>query len=305
MGQKDKSEKLLMDWEDIFADIVNVLLFQGEQRIQPDELKNTPAKSIYKADDGKLHEMERDVSKYWAKENVRIAMFGLENQTKPEENFPLRVIGYDGASYRSQLLSIADADDESVNVNGQQKKLCPVVTLVLYFGTEKHWDKQTTLTECFDVPERFKPYVNDYKINLFEIAYLPDETVALFQSDFGIVADFFVQMRKNKDYKAPKQKVRHVDEVLKLMKVLTGNNRFEKVPKNVRKKEGVTMYDVFERAENRGLEKGRAEGLEDMVYVLRNMNISADESYKQIVQLPAYSKVTPEQIKKLYGKKRR
>ena len=33
MGQKDSSEKLLEDYSDVFADIVNVLLFHGERKI--------------------------------------------------------------------------------------------------------------------------------------------------------------------------------------------------------------------------------------------------------------------------------
>ena len=49
------------------------------------------------------------------------------------------------------------------------------------------------------------PYVNDYHMNLFEIAWLTDEQVEMFRSDFKIVADYYVQMRKNKDYVPSKQ----------------------------------------------------------------------------------------------------
>ena len=35
MGQKDTTEKLLMDYNDVFADIVNGLLCKGEQVVQP------------------------------------------------------------------------------------------------------------------------------------------------------------------------------------------------------------------------------------------------------------------------------
>ena len=38
MKQKDITEKLLEDYEDVFADIVNVLLFDGNQLISPDAL---------------------------------------------------------------------------------------------------------------------------------------------------------------------------------------------------------------------------------------------------------------------------
>ena len=33
MGQKDISEKILLEYNDVFADIINVLVFQGEERI--------------------------------------------------------------------------------------------------------------------------------------------------------------------------------------------------------------------------------------------------------------------------------
>ena len=34
MGIKDLTEKILEDYNDIFADIVNVLVFKGKQRIE-------------------------------------------------------------------------------------------------------------------------------------------------------------------------------------------------------------------------------------------------------------------------------
>ena len=43
-----------------------------------------------------------------------------------------------------------------------------VITLVLYFG-ERRW-KRRTLHDCLDIPEAVRPYVSDYRINVFEIA---------------------------------------------------------------------------------------------------------------------------------------
>ena len=81
MGQTDMVEKMLEDYKDVFADIVNVLLFQGEARVRADSLEAAPQRSQYKADDSRLHEQERDVSKFWKNGNVRMALVGLENQT--------------------------------------------------------------------------------------------------------------------------------------------------------------------------------------------------------------------------------
>ena len=38
--QKDIAEKTLLDWKDVFADVFNSLLFNGEQIMQPEELEN-------------------------------------------------------------------------------------------------------------------------------------------------------------------------------------------------------------------------------------------------------------------------
>ena len=164
MGQKDTTEKLLMDYNDVFADIVNGLLCKGEQVVQPCDLVMSQPISQYKAD-GKIHEMERDVCKYWKPGNVRIALYGLENQTRVENFMPFRIIGYDGSAYRAQLLE-------------KKETVVPVVTMVLYF-------------------------------------------------DFRIIARFFVEKRKNPDYiPEDPMEIEHVDEFLKLMAVLTGDNRY-------------------------------------------------------------------------------
>ena len=116
---RDMTEKHLEAYNDVFADIVNVLLFGGRRRIDPGDLRDTKARSLYKAD-GKLREQERDVSKLWVSEGVVISLIGFENQTEVDRDMPLRVFGYEGADYRSQL-----------SVKGRRH---PVVTLVLYFG---------------------------------------------------------------------------------------------------------------------------------------------------------------------------
>ena len=93
MGEKDISEKLLADYEDVFADIVNVLLFHGERRVHPDSLRSTKTVSHYKADDSRLHEQERDILKAWTDGRIQIALLGLEHQTEPEKQMavPLNI----------------------------------------------------------------------------------------------------------------------------------------------------------------------------------------------------------------------
>ena len=64
MGEKDVSEKILLEYNDVFADVINVCAFNGNETIKANELENTSVHAQYKAEDGKLHEEERDIAKY-------------------------------------------------------------------------------------------------------------------------------------------------------------------------------------------------------------------------------------------------
>ena len=260
MAEKDIAEKSLEEYNDVFADIVNVLLFDGKPLVKEDALTDASRLSQYKAD-GKLHEQERDVAKFWQNDgSIRLCLYGLENQTAVDNDIPLRVISYDGAGYRMQLLADREKDGDG-KPKGKPPRY-PVVTLVLYFGM-KHWEKPTSLCECLKIPPELKPYVSDYRVNVFEIAWLPPEKVAMFKSDFRIVADYFVQMRTNKKYKPSQDTVRHVHEVLQLMAVLSGNRRFETALGTMNREKtngGVNMYDVFEDVRREGWNEGHNSG---------------------------------------------
>ena len=100
-------------------------------------------------------------------------------------------------------------------------------------------------------------YVNDYKITVFNIAWLTDEEIARFKSDFKIVANFFVHKRKNKDYVSDdKTEIKHVDEVLKLLSAMTGDDRYEEILAEKEKGEYNTMDAMLDRL----LSKGEAQG---------------------------------------------
>lgn len=262
MGEKDITEKILEDYNDVFADIINGLLFDGVQEIKPEALENTNVHAQYKAEDDKVHELERDIAKYWKEEKVELAICGIENQSTVEKNMPFRIIGYDGSAYRNQLQQ-------------ERRKMLPVVTIVLYFGTDRHWNSRKKIKELMEVPQCLDSYVNDYQMHVFEVAWLTEEQISHFRSDFKVVANFFVQKRKNRDYiPDDPTEIRHVDEVLKLLQVMTGDKRYEEI---FRKKKGVrSMCDVAERLEKMGIEKGieigRSEGeIKGKILVYKNL----------------------------------
>ncbi len=302
MADKDVTEKVLEAYNDVFADIVNGLLFSGEKVVDESELAEAQPGSAYKAA-GKIHHQERDVAKYWKNGNIRIAFYGMENQTRSDPVMPLRIIGYDGAAYRAQLLNkgaIAPAFNgrkSEISDRGEQEKkqtaaksLYPVVTLVLYFGYKKRWNDPVRLVECLNVDERLRPYVNDYKAHVFEIAYLEEEDLQHFHSDFRIVADYFIQMRKNHDWKPSKDVICHVHEVLDLMSVLSGDDRFEQVYDRRMKEGGTTMCEVLDRVEEKGIEKGMEKGIEKgiekgvqaLVETCRDLHVSRADTLEKV-----------------------
>lgn len=249
MAEKDKIEKLLEDYPDVFADIINVLIYKGKQVIHPKELSETKVRSQYKASDEALHEQERDILKVWKKgENYKI-IFGIENQTSTDQTMSFRVMGYDGASYRSQLL-----DDE------EKKELCKVETIVLYFG-DKRWNTSKSLKDTFKKQCNMESIDNNYKIKVFEIAYLTEEQIEMFQSDFGIIADYFVKRRKGQKNIENHKPIKHVDEMLKFMRIFAEDERFLQLNLPKEREGEVTMCTILDAAEQRGISKGIERGI--------------------------------------------
>ena len=265
MNGKDITQKMLERYNDVFADIVNVLLFNGKRIVDEDALTDTPVDSALKID-GEIHSQDRDVAKYWKNSQINIVLFGLENQTVPDKLMPMRVIGYDGAEYKKQVLE-----------ENRYKKKYPVITLVLYMGYDRNWKYSNSLLDLLEVDENLKPYVSDYKINVFEIAFLDREKIELFKSDFRMLADYLYQMRTTNSYKGDESNIKHVDEILMLMSAMSGFKNVENIIKVAHERKVSNMKGFFELAEEKGLEKGlelgREEGREEGLQLGRTEGI--------------------------------
>lgn len=285
MKDKDIAEKILEDYPDVFADIVNGFLFQGNAVVKPEELEDMQLRSAYRAE-LKLHDMERDVAKRWKKNGIRIACVGFENQTAPDSRMVLRILGYDGAEYRAQCLK--------ENLNNAPY---PVITIVLYFGHEQRWTAARSLYEAVNVPDELKPFVSDVKLNVFEVAWLTDEQVAKFRSDFRIVADYFVQKRKTGTYKGSKDTMRHMYEVLQLLSVMERDSRFEEAAIEEEKKGGrQNMSSIIDQYIKEGEARGEARKEAEV-----NERVAADmlKDGEPIPKIVKYSKLSEAAIRNL------
>ncbi|MBQ9307048.1 MAG: Rpn family recombination-promoting nuclease/putative transposase [Clostridia bacterium] len=294
MAEKDISEKMLEALPDVFADIVNVLLFNGEEVVDPADLKEMSGWSGYKAEAG-LHDQERDVAKWWEKSGIRIACVGFENQTLPDPLMVFRVYGYDGASYRIQCTK-----------ENRNKPKYAVVTMVLYFGTKEKWEDKapTTLYETANVPDVLKPFVPNVKINVFNIAWLTDEQIGMFKSDFRIVADYFGKLRKDGKYSPTKDEIQHKLQLLNLFTVMEKDDRYikafyyDKIEGEIH-----NMCDVLDRVEKMGADKKEKELRESFAKKDEEMKESLAKKDTELKEMKESLAKKDEEMKKSLAKK--
>lgn len=251
MHDRDIAEKQLFDYDDVFADIVNVLLFHGRRVVDAGQLETARDKDAYAATGG-LREMERDVSKLVRSDGLVVSLIGIENQSRADRSMALRVMGYDALAYRKQLL------------DGKRMDFYPVATVVLAFGL-KPWTYPRDLKGVLRIADEYKDCVSNYTVkNLFEVAFLPREVIESFTSDFYFVADCVWQLRTKGIYTyPPDREVGHLFALMRVLAALTGDRRFVKVMGKVSMDEGgkTTMAKALDTIWNGGKAEGKAEGL--------------------------------------------
>ena len=148
-----------------------------------------------------------------------------------------------------------------------------------------------------EIPKELDTYVNDYKIHVIEIAWLTEKQLSLFKSDFGIVANFFVQKRKNKNYVPDdKREIQHVDAVLKLLSVITKDDSYRNIlyDKDGNEAEVKTMCEVAERLKN----EGKSEGCEETRRIIVENMLKENESIEKICRYAGCDKAYIEAIQK-------
>lgn len=275
MGTKDKTTRRLEEYNDVFADIINVLVFNGERRVREDDLIDIDTKTEIVADDKGFRSQERDVSKFWVSQKIRLALFGLENQAAPDFQMPLRLYSYNGASYKAQIIpdkprgKADEVPDEAASMDEQapipKQPFYPVLTLVLYFGI-KPWDTAKSLYEAVNIPDEFKPFIPDMPLNLIEVAWLADEVIDKFESDFKIVAWFFKQYRIHGnaylDMQDPKllRRIEHVLETMRMVSAFTGDPDYEAFGLQQSHNKEITMLAALKEYRNDLKQEGRKEG---------------------------------------------
>ena len=113
----------------------------------------------------------------------------------------------------------------------------------------------------------------------------------MFQSDFGIIADYFVKRRKGYKNIENHKPIKHVDEMLKFMEIFAEDERFLQLDIKKDEKGEVTMCTILDNAINKGIERGITQGI----------SMGEDATLKLVKILIAGNKIN--EIEKIYNDK--
>lgn len=176
---------------------------------------------------------------------------------------PLRVIAYDGASYKKQIID--KKERAKSNKAHAQSKFYPVITLVVYMG-DKPWNKNVSLHEVLDIKPELRPFVNDYKAHVIDLSRLKKKDIELFDSDFRSLIDW-VQKKRNSDYKIKDRVLDHPLEMRQLLYELSGDERLYGAYSDEEAEQGeqITMCEFIDRLQEEGKTKIQMQLLADLV----------------------------------------
>ena len=276
MAEKDITEKLLTDIDEVFADIYNNLCFKGENIIKPDDLSNASVTTAFISNDV-TRGLISDVSKIYKNSNLTLALLNIENQSTEDRDMPFRIIGYEGAKYNSQLIS--GSDERYV-----------VATLVLNFNTKKRWSTPKSIKESLKnkYPIELDEYINDYKVNVIDVAFMDKEDIEKLNSDFKAVAKYYYLKRNNiEDFEELGEcNLKYPVQTFATMKALTGDSRFETAYNDYvethKDDKGVTMEKILDDLINKGKSEGKELQAKETAINLKNMNMDEETIAKAV-----------------------
>ena len=249
METNDLAAKNFETYPDVAADIINVLIYEGLQRINKDSLLASPTETVYLGRENLRNQLE-DVARYEMHDGRVTMQYLFANQTGRDSKMIFRKAGYVGSAYREQY-------------DGKVKDVYPVVEIVLYWG-EGSWKQNRSIYEMFQNRNylgKVLSYIDDLKLHIFEMRKLPKEIRNLFQSDMRIVVDYLAE---GNGYRSD-QKVVHKEALIKLLRTLSGEEHVEDTIEQLQKmgvkeEDEITVCELFDQYTRQGKQEGIKEG---------------------------------------------
>ncbi len=182
MGKKDDYQFDYLDDNVRFADQINGALFNGKQVVKPEELALEDSQNVSVINVDKTGEKRPgsiktvvDKARIWRGRKLHILV--VENQNYVDYQMVLRNMLSESIGYRKQWkqkkrMHTAAKDfkykDEYISGINKEEKFIPIITLVVYFGTDRKWDGAMCLHDLLDINDEIKKYVTNYRLNLYD-----------------------------------------------------------------------------------------------------------------------------------------
>ena len=304
LGMMDTEGKQYLSNPVLFADAFNYLLYDGEQVIRPEELKelDTTELTVPYGNNARVPVQKyRDLLKMWnamMDENAIYVILGAELQDKVHYGMPVKDGLYDMLGYSKQIAEIKrsykkeDTSEEGeITVdNGVLKikltseeflsglrkddKLIPIITAVVYFG-DKPWDGPRSLFEMLDVrDERLYRFLSDYKLNLISPADMDEDEFKKFHTELGYAMKLLKHQSEDADELIIREGHRKVssETAYFLNAAMKLNLEFEVEPG------GVDMCKAMEKRDQRKEVTGAIKGM-------RKLGASDDSIVTAVMQM--------------------
>lgn len=175
MGKKDDYQSHYFENKKRFADIYNGCLFGGKELMKPEDLEETDSVIVIPSQDIASTKVICDKIRKW--KGYYASILVLESQSYIDYRMVLRAMKDDLANYEKQrtqayqcLLDSGHkpSSNEFLSRTPENFRLHPVITLVIYVGTDSPWSGKTELYDLMNIDEELKPYVSNYRFNLYD-----------------------------------------------------------------------------------------------------------------------------------------
>lgn len=292
MGKKDEYQFDYLDDDRRFADQINGALFKGRQIVKPEELEPEDSQAVILDKGDGTGNVKTIVDKVRIWKGKKLHILVVENQNYTDYRMVLRNMLSESIGYRKQWRhkkrvheEVQDLKDKSEYLSGMKKdeKFAPIITLVVYFGTDSAWDGARCLYDLLDIEEELKEYVTNYRMNLYD--FHEHDTFDEYKTGLRQV---FETVRYAKD----KGKLREVieenreaysrlDSDTRNMLEVVANIRIPEKCKVL--EEGEERYNMCKAFEDmrqegfdEGIEKGIEKGIRALIQTCKELGISDD-----------------------------
>lgn len=177
MGKKDDYQFDYLDDDRRFADQINGALFNGRQIVKPEELEPDESQMVSTGEKAGTGNLKTIVDKVRIWKGKTLHILAVENQNYVDYQMVLRNMLSESIGYRKQWKrkkraheETHDLKDRDEYLSGMKKdeKFAPIITLVVYFGTDGSWDGAKCLYDLLEIDDEIKEYVTNYRLNLYD-----------------------------------------------------------------------------------------------------------------------------------------